>query len=733
VRMVFIMRVSPSLLVYFLEVIGFFAMAAMVALRQRTVLYRNFSHFTFLVGTWQLLQFLAQLVAYDYTIAHYLLRASIFIAPIMASSFTAFARAYVGKPLHLRQYYLLGLAFGSITIFSTNLQHVKITHESIGVPNLDVYYGAALIYAAVNIFYGIGLIFGRYRKAHTQNQRNQDFLILLSTGIAGTIAIAGSFATSSFSQSAVGEHLVPTVCLFAMTGYLYAIFHHGLFDIKFFIARSMAYISSLVVLASLYGFVVFGIAQVVFGKHFTFAIQILMSLATGIATIGFEKLKAKFDVWTHRLFYRRYYEPQDVINKLSDLLVGTINIDYLQSESAEIIEDALGARNMQYWLGADKMAAPMLKLLDKVCTNQLAQGIVVLDEVENFDHTTARHLSSSNIALIVRLRARNANLGFITLGYKESGEHYTERDKKLLTIAADEIGISMQNAIHVQQIENFNATLQERINEATAKLRHANRRLTELDETKDDFISMASHQLRTPLTSVKGYLSLVIEGDAGSITPLQRKLLSQAFTSSQRMVYLIADLLNVSRLKTGKFIIDPVPTNLAHVVEEEVAQLQEEASSRSLALEYKKPTHFPMLMIDETKTRQVVMNFLDNALYYTPAGGRVAVELIDRAATVELRVKDNGMGVPKAEQHHLFTKFYRAGNARKARPDGTGLGLFMAKKVVIAQGGAIIFESREGQGSTFGFTLSKSKLGVPEAKPSTPLDASANEKQPVKV
>jgi signal transduction histidine kinase len=185
------------------------------------------------------------------------------------------------------------------------------------------------------------------------------------------------------------------------------------------------------------------------------------------------------------------------------------------------------------------------------------------------------------------------------------------------------------------------------------------------------------------------------------------------------MVYIIADLLNVSRLRTGKFMIDPAPVNLARVVGEEIEQLQEIAKDHSLKLTFKPPKNFPELMLDETKTRQVIMNFIDNAIYYTPSGGRIKLELEDKANTVELRVVDNGIGVPHSEQPHLFTKFYRAVNARKARPDGTGLGLFMAKKVIIAQGGALIFESKEGQGSTFGFILSKNKLAAAQAEPTT--------------
>ncbi len=116
------------------------------------------------------------------------------------------------------------------------------------------------------------------------------------------------------------------------------------------------------------------------------------------------------------------------------------------------------------------------------------------------------------------------------------------------------------------------------------------------------------------------------------------------------------------------------------------------------------------------------------AIYYTPTGGHITVKLLDKPTTIEFRVEDDGIGVPKTEQAHLFTKFYRAGNARKARPDGTGLGLYMAKKVIIAQGGSLVFESKEGRGSTFGFVFSKAKFSVPEVPPANQKPAVAVDK-----
>lgn len=321
------------------------------------------------------------------------------------------------------------------------------------------------------------------------------------------------------------------------------------------------------------------------------------------------------------------------------------------------------------------------------------------------DIVSLRHAIPVQSVALVKLLARHRLVGLMVVGFTQESEMVTEKERLLLDRLSEAVGIALDSKLLFEENQ-----------EVLRQLQKTNEKLKALDETKDEFISMASHQLRTPLTSVKGYLSMVLEGDAGEVNEMQRKLLDQAYTSSQRMVYLIADLLNVSRLRTGKFVIEAVPTNLADLVAGEVSQLKGTAKARGIKLAYHKPENFPTLMLDETKIRQVVMNFIDNAIYYTPTGGHISVELVETPKTVEFRVVDDGLGVPKSEQHHLFTKFYRAENARKARPDGTGLGLFMAKKVIVSQGGGIIFRSDEGKGSTFGFSFDKFKLMPPVKK-----------------
>jgi signal transduction histidine kinase len=374
------------------------------------------------------------------------------------------------------------------------------------------------------------------------------------------------------------------------------------------------------------------------------------------------------------------------------------------------------------WLKKDKtlsFSRPVhLKLSHQWFTQTETNRLLSLDDISvetiadflgcpKEDIRKLQHQLSLKSLYIMKLIARRRVVGLLVVGFRGDGADLTESDTVLLGRLSESIGLALDNKL-----------LFEENRYVLRQLRESNTKLRNLDEAKDDFISMASHQLRTPLTSIKGYISMLMEGDAGKISPMQRKMLQQAFFSSQQMVYLIADLLNVSRLRTGKFVIEQTPVQLARVITEELEQLQEMAKVHSVHLDYQPPKDFPELLLDDTKTRQVVMNFIDNAVYYTPPKGHITIQLLDKGSTIELRIKDSGIGVPKSEQPHLFTKFYRAANARKARPDGTGLGLFMAKKVIVAQGGSIIFESTEGKGSTFGFVFSKAKLTPVPTSPS---------------
>jgi signal transduction histidine kinase len=501
----------------------------------------------------------------------------------------------------------------------------------------------------------------------------------------------------------------------------YSIIKHRLFDIRPALARSLGYLLSVGFISLVYGIVLIVFAKNVFDISISSTAIIFLSIATGVTALIAPTWNQQFTKLTKNIFYKDSYVPQELINTVNSKIVNSVEIDQLIGELSQVMSRELNVDRVEFIIDNNsanlsengteqthKNTNSILNKFTEIIENDDQTVYLASDEL--LDKELLGPMQQAKIECAIKMRANNQKVGTMIVGPRKSGNALLNQDIQILKIIASETAIAIQNTQRYEEIKSFNATLQTKINEATKKLQKSNEKLQALDEAKDEFISMASHQLRTPLTSVKGYISMILEGDAGDINDLQKKFLNQAFISSQRMVYLISDLLNVSRLKTGKFVIENSETYLPDTVEQELKQLDETVKARGLKLEYKKPKNFPTVMLDEEKIRQVIMNFADNAIYYTPSGGKIVVELKATNSTIEYAVKDSGIGVPRHEQHHLFTKFYRAVNARKARPDGTGLGLFMAKKVITAQGGAIIFNSTEGKGSTFGFTFPRQKI-----------------------
>jgi signal transduction histidine kinase len=522
---------------------------------------------------------------------------------------------------------------------------------------------------------------------------------------------------------------------FYYTGFtLYALTRQGLFEVRPIIAKAVAYVLLVFTLGAFFVGAMLAVTGFIFQEdNFHAGTKITLALAALVMAFALQPLHRFFNRFTNSIFYRDAYDSQDMLNILNRSLVTTLEIEDLLRKSAKIIAENLksefvifsvrgkGADNSHLISSSNKQVDNDKATVIEQAASRMGKRILVSDQLDINEHKLRPVLQSEDIALVVKLHglegSKTGGSGFIFVGYKKSGGIYSRQDIKLLEIIADELVIAIQNSLRFEEIQQFNVTLQQKIDEATKQLRHANHRLKELDQTKDEFISMASHQLRTPLTTIKGYLSMVLEGDVGPVSKKEKDMIQHAFDGAERMVFLIGDLLNVSRLQSGKFVIENKPMDLAKMVGAEVTLLQETAKNHHLTLNYKKPEKFPLLSLDETKIRQVIMNFIDNAIFYTPAEGSIEVKLEADDKEVRFSVTDTGLGVPKEAQHHLFSKFYRAGNARKMRPDGTGLGLFMAKKVVVAQGGAIIFNSTEGKGSTFGFSLPRAKVEV-RGKPS---------------
>lgn len=227
-----------------------------------------------------------------------------------------------------------------------------------------------------------------------------------------------------------------------------------------------------------------------------------------------------------------------------------------------------------------------------------------------------------------------------------------------------------------------------------------------IERMKTEFVSLAAHQLRTPLSAIKWTLKLFLDGDLGKITKEQREYIRKTYESNERMVRLVNNLLDVTRIEEGRYLYKPVLAEIEPLVQFVINSYQEEIKKRKINFKYIKPEKkLPKVEIDKEKMRLAIQNLLDNAIKYTPAGGQITISLKSNKKEIEFSIKDTGVGIPKDQQERVFTKFFRGVNVMKMETEGTGLGLFITKNIIEAHGGKIWFESKEGKGTTFYFRL----------------------------
>lgn len=228
----------------------------------------------------------------------------------------------------------------------------------------------------------------------------------------------------------------------------------------------------------------------------------------------------------------------------------------------------------------------------------------------------------------------------------------------------------------------------------------------EIDRMKSEFISLASHQLRTPLSAIKTYSHMLIEGYMGEVTAPQKKSLRTIIGGANRMNELISTLLNITRIESGTIAVSPRQLNLENIVQDVGKELSLMAQDKEIELAVStKGRGSTTVTSDALIAKEVITNLATNAIKYTPEKGGVSIEVRPRNADVVIAVSDTGWGIPKYAQEQIFTKFFRAANIVKRETTGTGLGLYLVKGLVELLGGTITFTSSEGEGTTFLFSL----------------------------
>ncbi|PLX28376.1 hypothetical protein C0581_02505 [Candidatus Parcubacteria bacterium] len=228
----------------------------------------------------------------------------------------------------------------------------------------------------------------------------------------------------------------------------------------------------------------------------------------------------------------------------------------------------------------------------------------------------------------------------------------------------------------------------------------------EIDQMKTEFVSLASHQLRTPLSTINWYAEMLLSGDAGKITKDQKEYLQEIYTGNQRMVELVNSLLNVSRIELGTFAVDPEPTDMKEMAESVFGELKPQIAEKGIQITKKYDKKIGKISLDTKLMRIVFQNLLTNAVKYTGEKGEIGLEIKRRAKDIMVTVSDNGFGIPKKQQAQIFTKMFRADNVKAKDTTGTGLGLYIIKSIIEqSASGKIWFESQENKGTTFYFTI----------------------------
>jgi signal transduction histidine kinase len=281
------------------------------------------------------------------------------------------------------------------------------------------------------------------------------------------------------------------------------------------------------------------------------------------------------------------------------------------------------------------------------------------------------------VAIAIPLHINRQPIGLILMSEKQSQENFSSSDMSLIEVVGNQAISSIQKA-----------------------------KLYEGDQMKTEFVSIASHELLTPVSAIEGYLSMILDEHIGQVDDQAREYLTNVYTSAKRLSALIKDLLSVSRIESGRMKVVAQAVDLPKMIGEAVTQLKFTAKAKDLKLIYTPPTSCPPAWADPDRTMQIIVNLLSNAIKYTNTG-TVTIKVSSQLTMgrVSVDVTDTGLGMDKEQQAHLFEKFYRVSSPDTTNIQGTGLGLYISKSMIEKMGGSISLHSVPGKGSTFTFTL----------------------------
>lgn len=500
----------------------------------------------------------------------------------------------------------------------------------------------------------------------------------------------------------------------------YGLIAQHLFDIRLVARRSTIRIFWFVSLlaAALY-------IKWVLSNFFGYAawIDIIMLLSAFALFSPFKKYAEKI---ASAYLFTSLYSSSQLLSALSDRLAANLDAKRICKEVNELLKPAFYFRSMAVlvFINHEDMAViynerislPAGKVIasDHALRKALKAGKpFLLDEaLEKADkkHAALRLISQKGGEVVVPLNLKSKLVGLIALGEKKSKEVYDDDDLSFLRTVGEQVAFALENSRLHQEVAQFNQTLQQRVEEQTKDIVAKAEHLKKLMEMRGEFLDIASHQLRTPVSVMKGVLSMLEEG---SVPPAKRKsFISGAMEKAVKLGDIINDILRASEMDSDHFSFDLVPVQLDTIFNKIKPDKLRTAALKNIKLTFDLPTK-PLAPVlgDERYLEHALINLINNAIQYTPQG-QVSVSAEQGAGHVIIRVADTGIGIPEEDLGKLFKKFSRAKNAVEAHADGTGLGLFIIKQVVDFIPGASVQIEKTGPnlGTTIALKLPLAKI-----------------------
>lgn len=582
-------------------------------------------------------------------------------------------------------------------------------------PKAEIAMPFFLLHTVLLLFGGFFILLKKLKK-HFGHEKQQIKILLWASILLFSLILFTNVFLVLVIQEVSFAWLLPFYTLLFIALVSYSIIKHKMLNISRLVARSVAYFLLIVIMAMLYVSVFFLMSTYFLGED---ANNIYVSIALAmLLAFTFQPLKKRIGVISDSIFYKGYYDSEQLLNDLSITMASNL---LMEDITHKVLEKILSVMKISHGLfilieegkvyQINQIGYSHLPEFDEKKVQLLIDNNdpILTDELDDTQHT--RILNKYKISLGVPLFTEGMAVGFLGLGEKLSGDLYTANDINLLSIVAPVAAVAIQNSKKYEEIRRFNVTLEQEIEKATKKLQRANSRLKVLDKLKDEFVSLASHELRTPMTSIKNYLWMALNGKGGKLSEKQKYYLSRSYESTDRLIELVNDMLNISRIESGRMTLQFDEIDLPELAAAVIGEVEGKAKMSDILVKVKikKGEKIPTVIADSGKIKEVLINLVGNALKFTPEKGTIIISFVVHQNHVEVAVTDSGVGISPENQKNLFKKFGFMKDSYEANQDsskGSGLGLYLSKEIVNLHKGIIGAESAgEGKGSRFFFTL----------------------------